>query len=92
MPKFRKKAIVIEARQWDGTPEGAIEIIDWILGNGGSAYFHEYHKDHDPSNISVETLEGTMRAMPDDWIIEGVQGEFYPCKANIFDETYDMEE
>lgn len=41
---------------------------------------------------SVETLEGTMKASPGDWIIEGVQGEFYPCKDDIFRATYDEAE
>lgn len=42
-----------------------------------------------PEHIAIDTLEGTMRALPGDWIIRGVQGEFYPCKPDIFAETYE---
>lgn len=41
-----------------------------------------------PPYLVVYTLEGNMRANPGDWVIRGVQGEFYPCKDNIFRETY----
>jgi hypothetical protein len=39
--------------------------------------------------VAIKTLEGTMDADVGDWIIKGVQGEFYPCKPNIFEATYD---
>lgn len=42
-----------------------------------------------PAHIAIDTLEGTMRALPGDYIIRGVQGEFYPCKPDIFAATYD---
>lgn len=42
-----------------------------------------------PEGIYIATLEGEMRADPGDWIIKGVHGEFYPCKPNIFDATYE---
>ena len=86
--KFRKKPVVIEARQWDGSAVGATPIIDWILSSGPrSARLH----DHDDASysIAIDTLEGTMHASPRDFIIRGVQGEFYPCKPDIFAETYD---
>lgn len=38
--------------------------------------------------LYIETLEGTMKASPGDWIITGVKGEVYPCKPDIFEETY----
>lgn len=41
------------------------------------------------NEVSINTLEGTMKADKDDWIIRGVQGEIYPCKPDIFEATYD---
>ncbi|MFB7860123.1 MULTISPECIES: hypothetical protein [Actinomycetes] len=96
MPKFRKKPVEIEALQWDGTAAGATPIIDWILSNGGSATYECSNPDRcvqfdgdNPHFIAILTLEGTMRATLSDWIIRGVQGEFYPCKSEIFAATYD---
>lgn len=43
-----------------------------------------------PTHIAIDTLEGTMRTAPGDWVIRGVQGEFYPCKPDIFAATYDV--
>ena len=77
--KYRKKAVVIEAVQWTG--KNAFEILDFIdsqvLMEEGNDFFH------------INTLEGNMRADKNDWIIKGVQGEFYPCKPDIFEMTYD---
>jgi hypothetical protein len=84
MGQYRKKPVVIEARQWDGYPTTATVLIDWMLANGGVARYHD-----DPSALSINTLEGTMTAVPGDWIIKGVQGEFYSCKPDIFEATYE---
>jgi hypothetical protein len=101
MPCFRKKPVVIEAVKWDGTATGATPIIDWILATGQrSARFHEHRPEIkvsngeiaqalDPAHLSIDTLEGRMRADIGDWIIRGVQGEHYPCKPDIFDATYE---
>ena len=80
--RYRKKPVVIEAMQWDGTAAGATPIIDWVLQGGGTARYHD-------TCIAIDTLEGTMLAGPGDWIIRGVQGEHYPCKPDIFDLTYE---
>lgn len=88
MPKFRKKPVVIEAMRWMGRAEGATPVVDWILSGGGTARYHNSTRvlgEH----IAVDTLEGTMRTEPGDWIIRGVQDEFYPCKPDIFDATYE---
>lgn len=45
------------------------------------------HKGPEP--LVIHTLEGDMKAMPGDWIIVGIRGERYPCKPDIFDETYE---
>lgn len=83
MPKYRKKPVVIEAIQWSGDISEAKAIEEWSLNkakwNGGHAY---------PS-IFIETLEGKMTATPNDYIIKGIKGEFYPCKPDIFEESYE---
>ena len=92
---YRKKPVVIEAVQWDGTSGGANTVVDWIVGNGGFARYRcvpggctGSEEDH---CVAIETLEGTMTAGAGDWIIRGVQGEFYPIKETIFRETYEPE-
>ena len=80
MPMFRKKPVAIEAMQWDGTRESAIRVSMWT---GSPLYGGE-------EIITIDTLEGTMRAAPGDWIIKGVKGEFYPCKPDIFAATYEL--
>lgn len=84
MPFFTKKPVQIEARQYDGTPASAAALVKWIADCGREAMF-------DPNQTTwmfIETLEGTHRANPGDWIIKGVAGEFYPCKPEIFAATY----
>ena len=89
--KFRKKPVVIEAQEvsrilhqvmieWDGLPQwirDGYERGELFFGNG---------------YINVHTLEGTMRANKGDFIICGVKGELYPCKPDIFWETYEQVE
>ena len=76
--KYRKKPVVIEAIQWTGL--NLKEISNFI----NSEDF--WHKD---SGLFIKTLEGNMKANANDWIIKWVQGEFYPCKPDIFEQTYD---
>lgn len=91
--QFRKKPVEIEAMQWSGTAFGANTIIDWISAGGGTAtYTYAKHPGEAPHRITIETLEGTMYARPGDWILRGIQGEFYPCKPDIFEATYDRVE
>lgn len=89
--KYRKKPIEIEAIQWDGTAAGATPVINWILADGGTARYHspngiDYTSTHE---IVIDTLEGKTWAKRGDYIIRGVQGEFYPCKPDIFEQTYE---
>ena len=79
MAKFRKKPVVIEAVQWDGTTEGAAGVIDFSLG---VCIFSKGH-------MAINTLEGLMTVSPGDWVIRGVKNEFYPCKPDIFEATYE---
>ena len=87
MAKYRKKPVVIEAVQWTGglDSEHAIRQLDC---NGDKLQFVGM-----PSHaISISTLEGVMEAQFEDWIIKGVKGELYPCKPDIFEETYEKVE
>ena len=100
--KFRKKPVEIEAIRieadngnvnedgselfLDPNRRSIAEVSGWMLDNGFRAF--KVHGDG-PFGIAIETLEGVMIASPGDWIIRGVQGEFYPCKPNIFDATYE---
>lgn len=86
MPYFTKRPVIVEARQWDGTLEGASDLVDWILSNDGRASWNGLA---DPVVVKIDTLEGVMTAQAGDWIIKGVAGEFYPCKPDIFDATYE---
>jgi hypothetical protein len=81
--RFRKKPVVIEAVQWDGSAEAISQIEEWI-GDGCQADFTK----SEPTCI-IPTLEGDMTASLGDWIIKGIKGEVYPCKPDIFTQTYD---
>ena len=86
--KFRKKPVVIDAWpvrellhsvmcDWESLPKDIVAPYEqggWVFTSDG---------------IHIPTLEGTMLASPDDWIIKGVKGEFYPCKPDIFAATYE---
>jgi hypothetical protein len=103
--KFRKKPVEVEAMRIDDdnnnrNPDGSASFLDpnresiakvsgWMLGNG----FHDFKVcGIGTFGIEIITLEGVMRADPGDWIIRGVQGEFYPCKPDIFEATYEPAE
>lgn len=89
--RFRKKPVVIEAMVFDGTENRLHDISRW-MSNGSDAFdtFEDYDGG-DVETIGIETLEGVMQAQSGDWIIKGVQGEFYPCKPDIFEQTYEKE-
>jgi hypothetical protein len=79
MKKYRKKPVVIEAIRYED--ETAQAIVDWV---GEAAEF-----DDQDRGIVIRTLEGDHLALRGDWIIRGVAGEFYPCKPDIFQATYE---
>ena len=104
MPNYRKKPIIIEARQFttDATPAEAHAIYQWVekntLGSFEPMEVIEGRKPYPASGVSIDprdgrliisTLEGLHWADPGDWIIRGVRGEFYPIKDSIFRETYE---
>lgn len=78
--RYRKKPVEIKAIQWDGQNYGELkafvgESLDEAWSVGGYCF--------------INTLEGRMNAAPGDWIIRGVKGEFYPCKPDIFEASYE---
>jgi len=87
MARFRKKPVVIEAVQYEGNGKVGIgQVTEWLwraLKDGTC------HCTNGTDPFIINTLEGEMTVSPGDWIIQGVQGELYPCKPDIFEETYD---
>ena len=81
--RFRKRPVEIEAMRCGGRTSWR-DVAEWC---GGSVL----RDANGRSNVGliVHTLEGDMRADAGDWIIRGVQGEFYPCKPDIFEATYE---
>jgi len=80
MAKYRKKPVVIEARQYTRNGLEAELVAEWCGGNQTDA------------GLEIETLEGVMYGDCGDWIIKGIRGEFYPCKPDIFEATYEKVE
>lgn len=87
---FRKKPVVIEAVQWMGTPESAEEIAQFMGHTEKNPLMHYPKTEPWQGDLVIPTLEGAMVANTGDWIIKGVQGEFYPCKPDIFEATYEQ--
>lgn len=86
--KYRKKPVVINAFKWTGDmfqnedPEWITEAIQ-----EGKVYFSNIGEEN--VVMKIETLEGTHTANRGDYIIQGVKGELYPCKPDIFEMTYE---
>ena len=83
--RFRKKPVVIEAVQWTG--ENHDKIKAFAKESTRSVDFYD-----DGTVLVIHTLEGDHVANKGDWIIKGVHGELYPCKPDIFEETYELED
>lgn len=91
--KYRKRPVVIEAMRFDGSRPSIEAICRWAND--------ERPADEDPwitytltgpddvEDVLIDTLEGHMAVSPGDLVIKGVHGEFYPCKPDIFDLTYE---
>ena len=82
MPEFRRRPLVIEAVRFEGLHQK--EKIDTFVG--------KQLLTARSVCVVIPTLEGDMIAEPGDWIIQGVAGEFYPCKPLIFEQTYEAVE
>ena len=90
--RYRKRPVEVEARQFTDNAS-AEAILKW---SGSPPIWPNFHPGDHPEYgngevaiLVIETLEGNMRADKGDWIIKGVQGEFYPCKPDIFEATYE---
>jgi len=79
LTKFRKKPVVIEAVQWNGKNADEIQLFSRGIVRYSAS----------EGAIIIKTLEGFMRASVGDWIIRGVNGEFYACKPDVFEKTYE---
>lgn len=94
--KFQKKPVIIEAMQLIGSSSEHHAVYLWVESHVGS--FNPHSDELPVQGVSIDpetgfmliaTLEGVMSAKPGDWIIRGVQGEFYPCKPDIFEQSYE---
>ena len=85
--KYVKLPVVIDAMEWDGTYDAAETIRLWVARNGGNVVALSGFPSDGPT-LLIATLEGDMKATTGDFIVRGVQGEFYPVKPDIFAATY----
>ncbi len=76
MSAYRKKPVVIDAEQWDG--------VSFEKYDGRPDFFKS-----DQGTLCIITLEGPLTVSPGDYIIRGVKGEYYPCKPDVFEQTYE---
>ena len=91
MGKYRKKPVVVEAFRWTGDQEQT-EEPSWILDAIKKGVATVAYPGTTVCCLEIETLEGTHTATRGDYIIQGVKGEIYPCKPDIFELTYEKEE
>lgn len=82
--KYRKKPVVIEAIQFQDNAEVITQLSDFIEDT-----IYVNYEDASNPYLTIVTLEGNMKALVGDYIIKGVNGEFYPCKPDIFEKTYE---
>lgn len=80
MAKYRKKPVVIEVIQYDGIVQ---DVVDF-------AGLQNTEMNHEQTKLYIKTLEGDMLVSHGDYVIKGVKGEFYPCKPEIFEQTYEL--
>lgn len=85
--RFRKLPVEIDAIQFTGLDD-YLHIVQWMKDSGDTYALANEVRYQTPLML-IQTLEGTMAANPGDWIIRGVQGEFYPCKPDVFAATYE---
>lgn len=83
--KYRKKPVVIDAILYNG--KNVYEVLCFL--NDNSEKTPESIGHNSDNQIMIKTLEGTMLASVGDYIIKGVNGEYYPCKPDIFEKTYE---
>lgn len=94
--QYRKKPVVIEAIQWDGSRKSTKEVLEFMGQVVDTKLqiscdkFDDYVSLANKEGLTIHTLEGDMTAQVGDYIIEGVNGELYPIKADIFAKTYEQ--
>lgn len=86
--QYRKKPVVIEAIQYNKNP---YDILDWAaaLDKKSNLKYYPEGQMYNKFGLFIETLEGLMHVSDGDFVIQGVNGEFYPCKPDIFEKTYE---
>lgn len=92
MAKYIKKPVEIEAFQYDGDlkeSDGNYYVPQWAVEafENGTMYYDSLN-GREPCELFIRTLEGNHHVSVGDYIIKGVKGELYPCKPDIFEETY----
>ena len=91
--KYRKKPVVIEAFQYDGDLMGrdGWYVPAWAIKafQDGVMYYASATPEAPPYDLFIKTLEGTHHVSVNDYVIQGVNGELYPCKPDIFEKTYE---
>lgn len=96
--RYRKKPVIVEALQWNG--KNVIDIYNFLedknvetqyeVNSEGKNFYIDFSGGQCVTgDLMIKTLEGTMKADIGDYIIKGVNGEFYPCKPDIFEKTYE---
>ena len=93
MAKYRKKPVIIEAVQFNGfnKENGQVDLSErpeWLISEFGKKVIFFDKRN----TLTIKTLEGNMTVNIGDWIIKGVNEELYPCKPNIFEQTYELVE
>lgn len=87
--KFRKRPLIVEAIQFNGDDSLSRMENHWKEAFNSVA---DYGYSEGLENFFIETMEGNMCALLGDWIIKGIHGEFYTCKPDIFEKTYERVE
>jgi len=86
--KFRKKPVIVDAIQFTG--DNVLDVANFcqeLLPEDPAMRSLFYFQD--ANRFVINTLEGDMEVMPGAWVIKGIKGEFYPCKPDIFEQTYE---
>lgn len=83
--KFRKKPVVIEAEQFVVFNKNETVFVQKV-----NDLTYPVYKDEKGFYVVIPTIEGNMRCDNLDWIIKGISGEYYPCKPDIFEKTYEL--
>lgn len=89
MAKYRKKPVTIDAFQWTGD-QNQTEDPEWAVKAIKEGHIIFTDTGTEDVKMIIDTLEGTMTAQRGDYIIKGIKGEFYPCKPDIFEQSYEI--